>query len=149
MLLNIVTDEQLLASQIVKTILLLIISGGIIFNIYRIVRFVSIRKRAINIAILCILCIALALVIRVYCVEYALLKNPVYVIGTTIGTCNVFAEGRGVEFEYELNGKKYRNCNTFHPVPIDSIKIPGGKYKVRVSNKFPGKGRIDFNKEVN
>ena len=149
MLLNIVTDEQLLASQIVKTILLLVISGGIIFNIDRIVRFISIRKRAINIAILCILCIALTFVIRVYRVEYALLKNPVYVTGTTIDYCNVFAEGRGIEFEYELNGIKYRNCNTFQPITIDSIKIPGGKYRVRASTSFPGKGRMDFNKKVN
>lgn len=149
MLLNIVTDDQLLASQIVKTILLLVISGGIIFNIYRITRFASKRKRAINMAILIMLCLALIFVVRVYLIEFALLKSPVYVTGTTIGDCNVFAEGRGIEFEYEMNGKKYRNCNTFHPVPKDSITVPGGKYWVRTSNRFPGKGRIDFNKKAN
>jgi hypothetical protein len=108
MWLNIVTDDQLLASQIVKTILLLVISGGILFNIYRLVKFVSKRKRAINLSILIILCLALIFVVRVYLIEFALLKSPVYVTGTTIGNCNVFAEGRGIEFEYEVNGKKFR-----------------------------------------
>ncbi|MBS1926321.1 MAG: hypothetical protein JST57_09985 [Bacteroidetes bacterium] len=149
MWLNIVTDDQLLASQIVKTILLLVISGGILFNIYRLVKFVSKRKRAINLSILIILCLALIFVVRVYLIEFALLKSPVYVTGTTIGNCNVFAEGRGIEFEYEVNGKKYRNCNTFHPVSPDSIKVPGGRYWVRASNRFPDKGRMDFNKRAN
>ena len=73
-----------------------------------------------------------------------LLKNPEYVQGTTVGYCDVFARGQGIEFEYEVNGQKFRNCNTFHPVSKDSIIVPGGKYQVRYSVKFPGLGRMNF-----
>lgn len=144
MLLNIVTDEELLASQIVKTILLFLIGAGIIFNIFRIIRAESKTKRIINISILTILSVSLFFVINEYRVEAALLKNPEYVTGTTVGACSVFARGRGIEFEYEVNGRKYRNCNTFHPVSIDSITVPGGKYLVRFSARFPGSGRMNF-----
>ena len=103
MLLNIVTDEELLTSQIVKTILLFIVGGGIIYNLFRIVRAESKKKKAINIVILITLSVIIVFVYKEFRVEAALLKNPKYVHGTTIGYCSVFARGEGIEFEYELN----------------------------------------------
>ena len=74
--------------------------------------------------------------------EYNLLSNSVYVEGTTIGRCR---KGR-IEFEYYLNDKRYTNCNSFaHP---EQIKIPCGKFSVRVANYDPSTGRIDFDKPL-
>ncbi|MBI5857720.1 MAG: hypothetical protein HZB42_08715 [Sphingobacteriales bacterium] len=148
MLLNIVTDEELLTSQIVKTILLILTGAGIIYNLFRIVRKKSKSKRIINSVIFIILSVAIIFIFKEYRVESALLKNPEYVQGTTIGYCNVFARGQGIEFEYEVNGQKFRNCNTYHPVSKDSIIVPGGKYEVRYSQKFSGKGRMNFRKKT-
>ncbi len=146
MLLNIVTDDQLLTSQIVKTILLVLICGGIVFNLVRLFRAVAIKKKTTNFIILAGLVVIFIIVFKQYRIEASLLRNPVYVQGTTLGYCSVFAEGRGIQFEYEMEGRKFLNCNTFHPIPEDSIKVPGGKYMVRVSGTFPGEGRMDFKK---
>lgn len=148
MLLNIVTDDQLLTSQIVKTILLVILAGGIVFNVVRMIRPVAIKKKIVNGIIFISLAIIFIFVFKEYRIEASLLKSPVYVPGTTLGYCSVFAEGKGIEFEYELEGRKFQNCNTFHPISKDSITVPGGKYFVRVSKKFPGEGRMDFKKKV-
>lgn len=148
MLLNIVTDDQLLTSQIVKTILLVILAGGIVFNLFRIIRVFSFKKKVINVIILIALSVIFIFVINAYLVEAALLKDPVYVQGITVGYCNVFAEGQGIEFEYEFNGNKFHNCNTFHPISKDSIMVPQGKYRVRVAGKYPDKGRMDFQKLI-
>ena len=144
MLLNIVTDEELLTSQIVKTILLILTVAGIIYNLFRIVRTTSKSRRIINSAFFIFLFVVLIFVFKEYRVEAALLKKPEYIQGTTVGYCTVFARGQGIEFEYEVNGQKFRTCNTFHPVSKDSIIVPGGKYQVRYANKFPGKGRMNF-----
>lgn len=148
MLLNIVTNEELLTSQIVKTILLFLLAGGIIYNVIRIFRSNSKTKRIINSVILVILSVILVFVIKEYRIESGLLKSPEFVQGTTIDYCTVFAEGKGIEFEYQVDGKKYRNCNTFHPIPTDSIVVPGGVYMVRYSKNFPDEGRMDFSKRV-
>lgn len=144
MLLNIVTDEELLASQIVKIILLLIAGAGIIYNLFRVVRAGSKTRKMINLIIFSILSVVIVLVFKEYRVEAALLRNPEYVQGTTIGYCNAFARGQGIEFEYEVNGEKFRNCNIFHPISKDSIVVPGGIYMVRYSSKFPDLGRMNF-----
>lgn len=146
MLLNIVTDDQLLTSQIVKTILLVIISGGIVFNVVRLFRNVSIKEKLLNGILFFALSVIFIFVFKQYRIEAALLKASVYVPGTTIGYCSVFGEGEGIQFEYELDGRKFLNCNTFHPIQKDSIKVPGGRYLVRVTKKFPEEGRMDFRK---
>lgn len=148
MLLNIVTNEELLTSQIVKTILLFLIGAGIIYNVLRIIRAESKTKKIINITILTILSVLLFFVFKEYRVEAALLKNPEYVQGITVGYCDVFARGQGIEFEYEVNGRKFRCCNTFHPVSKDSVVVPGGKYMIRYSVKFPDLGRMNFRKKM-
>lgn len=146
MLLNIVTDDELLTSLVVKAILLFLMTVGIIYNLFRIVRSQPGMKKIINSSFFIFLSVAIIFVIKEYRVEAALLKSSQYVEGTTLDYCSVFAKGRGIEFEYEVNGRKYHNCNTFHPVSKDSIIVPAGKYMVRVSKKFPGKGRMDFMK---
>ena len=148
MLLNIVTDEELLASEVVKTILLILIIVGIVYNLVRLVRSDSKSKKPINFFILLFLFVLIFFVGKEYIVEGAMLRNPQYVKGTTIGYCSVVALGKGIEFEYEINGKKFRNCNTFYPVAKDSIKVPGGEYSVRFSQSFPDRGRMDFQKEM-
>lgn len=149
MLLNIVTDEELLTSQIIKTIVLCLAGGGIIYNVFKIIRSESGKKKLINSIILAILSVAIFMVLKEYRIEAALLKSPQYVQGTTVGHCDVFARGKGIEFEYEVDGRKYRNCNTYHPVSKDSILVPGGKYQVRYSIKFPGSGRMNFRLKTN
>ncbi len=148
MLLNIVTDEELLASEVVKTILLMLILVGIFFNLVRIIRSSTKSSKVINIIILFFLFVVAFFVGKEYLVEGAMLRDAQYVKGTTIGYCSMFALGKGIEFEYEINGKKFRNCNTFYPVEIDSIKVPGGEYSVRYSQSFADKGRMDFQKKV-
>ena len=148
MLLNIVTDEELLASEVVKTILLILILVGIVYNIVRLIRSDAKSKKFINAIILLFLFGLVFFVGKEYMVEGALLRDPQYVKGTTVGYCSVFGLGKGIEFEYEINGKKNRNCNTFYPVAKDSIKVPGGEYSVRYAEKFPDKGRMDFQKKI-
>ncbi|NUM31192.1 MAG: hypothetical protein HUU47_02575 [Bacteroidetes bacterium] len=146
MLLNIVTDEELLTSQIVKTILLVLVSLGIVYNIFRIIRSQTKVRKIINFSILGFLLITIVIVLKEYKYETTLLKHPLYVEGTTIGYCSVFGRGEGIEFEYEIDGIKYRCCNTYHPVSRDSIVVPGGKYKVRYTKKYLNKGRMVFKK---
>jgi len=147
-LLNIVTDDELLTSQVVKGILLCLVAVGIVYNFLRIIRTGPAKRKIINSVFFIILSLAIVLIFNQYRIEDALLKDSKYVPGKTIRFCNVFALGQGVLFEYEVNGQTYRCCNTFHPVPVDSIPVPGGVFMVRYSLKFPAKGRMDFNKKI-
>jgi hypothetical protein len=144
MLLVVITDEELFISQIVKAILLLLLTAGIIYNAYRIFRQKSKINLIFNIVILLLLSVTFVLAIKEYRVESALLKHSEYVVGTTKGYCSSFARGEGIEFEYQVNGTVYRNCNTFHPISKDSIIVVGGKYMVRYSREFPELGRMNF-----
>jgi hypothetical protein len=74
--------------------------------------------------------------------EYNLLQNYTYVEGTTLEYCNSGKSGRGIEFEYYFEGKRYTNCNSHNP--LEDIKVAGGKFKVRVSKFEPDIRRIDF-----
>jgi len=143
-----VTDLELEVSQAVKFILLALLVFGVVLNLFKAWKENGNRKKVIR-GVLVVALIALSIpVIRRIQVEGSLLSSSEYTIGTTIGHCQVFAKGKGIEFEYELGGKKYKNCNTYHPFPIENIVVPNGKYFVRYSEKYPGKGRIDFNKPV-
>lgn len=146
MLLNIVTDNELLVSEVVKTILLILMITGIVFNVVKLVRNGSKGIKTLNFYFLLALFVLVFFVGKEYLVEGAMLLHPQYVKGTTIGYCSVFALGNGIEFEYEINGRKFRNCNTFYPLSKDSIKVPGGKYRVRFASQFLEKGRMDFEK---
>ncbi len=146
MLMNIVTDDELLVSEVVKTILLILMITGIVINGIKLVRNGSKGIKTLNFYFLIVLFVLVFYVGKEFLVEGAMLLHPQYVEGNTIGYCSVFALGNGIEFEYEINGKKFRNCNTFYPLSKDSIKVPGGKYRVRFANPFLEKGRMDFEK---
>ena len=143
-----VTDLELLASQAVKVILLALLLFGVGFNLFKVWKEIGSRRKIIR-TVLAFVFFALAVtVFRWIQVEGSLLSSKKYAIGTTVGQCQVFAKGKGIEFEYEVAGRKYKNCNTYHPISINNIVIPDGKYYVRYSEKYPEKGRIDFNKSV-
>lgn len=144
MLLSVVTDNELLASQIVKSLFIIILSIGIFFNLIRVFKNKVRKKKYINVVGFLILSTVLVHVIHIHREDGSLLHEAQYVPGTTIGYCSELALGEGVKFDYEMNGQKFSNCNTFHPIPKDSIVVPGGKYMVRVSKKFPGLGRMNF-----
>ena len=143
-----VTDLELMAAQAVKFILLGLLIFGVGLNLYKVRKAATSKRKVIRVGIAIVLS-ALAIPVFMWIqVEGSLLNSNEYAIGTTVGYCEVFAKGKGIEFEYEVGGIKYKNCNTYHPVPINNIEISGGKYYVRYSKKYPEKGRIDFNKLV-
>lgn len=146
MFLNIVTDDELMISQVVKSILIVILSTGVIINFLALSRAISTRRKIINGILAVVFLTVILFAIKEFRIEQALWKHPAYVVGITTGYCQVFARGKGIVFEYEVDGKKYKNCNTFYPIPQDSIVVPGGKYSVRYSTGFQGEGRMDFSR---
>lgn len=144
MLLSNVSDEQLLTSQIVTTVFLCLLTAGILYNLYRVFRTKETVRRVISACIVVTLGIVAYFVVGEYEAQASLLKEARYTPGKTIGYCDVTGLGRGIRFEYSVNGTVYRLCNTVHPVPIDSVTVPGGLYMVRYSEHDPGNGRIDF-----
>lgn len=147
MLLNIVSDNELLTSQVVKAILILILAIGAIYNFYRLVKTGAAKRKRLSAIILLVLGALLFFVIKQFRMEAALLNDPKYADGITVGFCSVFARGQGIEFEYVIDGVKYKACNTYYPISKDSIIVPGGKYKVRYSDMYKGEGRMIFKKE--
>ncbi len=137
-----------MASQAVKFILLALLLFGVGLNLFNAWKEKRGRRKAVRGVIAVVLFALAIIVIERIQVEGSLLGSSEYAIGTTIGHCQVFAKGKGIEFEYEVGGKKYKNCNTFHPIAINNIIVPNGKYYVRYSENYPEKGRIDFNKKV-
>ena len=104
-------------------------------------------RKDINVIVLLFLSVLFFFVGKEFLLELALLRESEHVTGTTTGYGPVFGLGKGIKFEYEVNGEKFVNCNTYYPISKDSIKVPAGKYSVRVAKKFPEKGRMDFKKE--
>ncbi len=145
-----VTDLELLAGQAVKGLLALLFVFGVFFNLVKLLKEPGNGKRKVlrGSLVLCFFLLVIPLV-RWILIEDSLLRKPAYVIGVTLDTCEVFARGQGILFEYEVAGRKYRNCNTYHPVRLKDIVVPGGHYEVRYSPKYPGKGRMDFYKKTN
>lgn len=143
-----VTDLELMAAQVVKSVFILLLALGVIFNLYKTFRPGTFQMKMVRGSIVFLFLFIAVPVVKWIQVDGSLLNTPKYTPGVVIGYCQAFARGKAIEFEYEVAGKKYRNCNTFHPIPIDSIQAPGGKYFVRYAEKYPGKGRMDFNKKV-
>jgi len=121
-----VTDLQLTVSQIVKSILLVIILFGVIINIRYAVRHKKIKQKYWRIIIALALAILFLPLVKWLMVDGALLNSSQYVQGRTIDICQVFALGQGISFEYHVDGKKYSSCNTFHPLKLENIKVPDG-----------------------
>lgn len=144
MLLSNVSDEQLLTSQIVTTVFLCLLAAGILYNLYRVVRSKETVRRVISACIVLALSVVAFFTAKEYTSQALLLSDASFVQGTTLGYCSVPGLGRGIRFEYVVHGKVYRNCNTFHPVPVDSVQVEGGRYMVRYSESDPSDGRMDF-----
>ena len=53
---------------------------------------------------------------------------------------------KAIEFEYYIDGKRYTNCNSYKH--LNTIKVPQGRFNVRVSDFEPSSGRIDFTKPL-
>lgn len=145
MFLNIVSDEQLMTNQIVKTIFLIILSGGIVLSFYRIYKNSTLNKKLLHTVLLLIISTVFYFVLKAYKIEAELLKKPKYVIGKTVGYCKTFGKSN-IDFEYEINGKIFEGCDAYSPISPNAIIANGGKYYVRYSEKYPEKGRMDFSK---
>lgn len=142
-----VSDYELLTAQAVKIIFVILLFFGIGYNLLRAYRSGTWPERLLRMGFaVCFLAIVLP-VIQWIRIESSLLREPRYAVGVTTGFCDAFARGKGIEFEYEAGEEVYRKCNTFHPLPIDSIVVPGGRYVVRYSEKYPEKGRMDFHRK--
>jgi hypothetical protein len=85
-------------------------------------------------------------VVRLPYTEYNLLINYIWVDGTVIGRCTGTDGHQDYKFEYYIGNKGYTNCNSSGDV--DSIQVPGARYKVRVSKAVPDIGRIDFTQPI-
>lgn len=139
-----VTDPQLLATKYVTLILLLLIVGGFFSNLLRLFRAFNYRTR-LRRALYCIVLFSLIFpVYKTYQEESTLLDSDKFVPGTTMGFCSEFMLGSGVEFTYTVDSVTFTNCNTFHPIPKDSLTVPNGKYLVRYSDRYPERGRINL-----
>ena len=143
-----VTNDQLFVTKYVTLIAFVLLIIGATVYIFKFFRAGSGKEKLKKIIVAIVFVLLSLPVMRVFDIENNLLNNAKYINGTTTGYCNVFAKGEGVEFEYEVNGRIYINCNTFHPIPKDDIKVPDGKYYVRYSEKYPDIGRMNFNKPV-
>lgn len=143
-----VTDLELLASQVVKIIAIVILVSAAVINIIKTLKPHSTSYKIGRLVIsACLILVSLLILEWVY-IEGSLMNSDQYVVGTTVGICQVIVRGQGVEFEYQVNNTTYRNCNTSHPISIDEINVAGGEYLVRYARKYPDKGRMDFEKPL-
>jgi hypothetical protein len=138
-----VTDNELLIGEFFG-ILLMLTGAAVFFS-----QFVSLiksetkeKKEVIPYIIAGIGIIGLGFYF--YDIEHNLRTESIYVNGVTIGFCSRGENGRGIEFEYYVNGIRYTNCNSYKR----DVLVPGGKYLVRVSFKHPDIGRIDYEQKV-
>jgi len=143
-----VTDLELLASQVVKIVAIVILVSASVINIIKVFNSHS-AKYKVGRMVISVALIAISLLILEWVIiDGSLMDSDQYVIGTTIGMCHVFVRGQGIEFEYQIENKTYRNCNISHPIPIGDVDVPGGEYYVRYSTNYPERGRIDFERPV-
>jgi hypothetical protein len=138
-----VTDNELLTGELFG--ILLILTGVAIF-FGQIVNFIrsDTKEKKETIPYISAGAGIIGLGVYFYDIEHNLRTESVYVNGVTIGFCNRGENGRGIEFEYYVNGVRYTNCNSYSR----DVLVPGGKYLVRVSSKHPDIGRIDYEKRV-
>ncbi|MDH3649753.1 MAG: hypothetical protein OEQ53_08720, partial [Saprospiraceae bacterium] len=115
------TDLELIASQVVKIILFFILVTGVLVNIIKALKAKSLRQRITRASFTILMILLAILVLNWVLVEGSMLRSEKYVIGTTLGFCQVFAQGKGIEFQYQVEGRVYKNCIAPHPIPIDQI----------------------------
>lgn len=147
-LLVIVTDRELTVSTYVTLAFVLIAAVAVVVNAIGIWRSRSKRGLVLR-AIGLLLFLGVGVMgFKRFRVDRSFLDTPSYTEGVTLGPCQVPLKGKGVRFRYEVDGVVYTNCNTFHPVPLDSVELEDGRYKVRYSPAYPEKGRMNFKKPV-
>ncbi|MBK8920889.1 MAG: hypothetical protein IPM81_05180 [Saprospirales bacterium] len=122
-----VTDLELLAGQAVKGMLTLLFVFGCIFNVIKAVKAEGAQKKTLRGGIALFFLLLVVPLLQWIRIEDSLLRHPAYTPGVTLDTCQVFAKGKGILFEYEVAGKKYRNCNTYHPIPHRQHHRAGGE----------------------
>jgi hypothetical protein len=143
-----VTDLELMAGQVVKGVLVLLLLFGGVFNLLKAANGqTGPGKRIVRGMMALLLILPMFFLVKWIYIEDQLLREPAYTTGTTLGPCSAAGRGKGLEFEYEVNGVTYLNCNTYHPIPLQDIVAVGGRYRVRYSARFPGSGRINFNEK--
>lgn len=143
-----VTNSQLLATKYVTLIFMGLLILGSLINIRQLIKEKQKDTRIRKAVFIAILGSLIYPVYNIYDVESSLLASDKYATGITTGLCEAFALGNGVEFKYTISGVTYTNCDAYHPISIDSIIVPDGKYYVRYADKYPEQGRIDLTKAV-
>lgn len=141
-----VTNQELGADVAVQSLVILLLAGFAARNIVKLLKDKEKNRRCRRAAAALVMILLLIPMIRFFDIEIRLLLAPQYATGTTLGFCQVFIRGRGIEFRYEVDGITYTNCDTFHPLTAEEIDVPQGLYAVRYSRKHPEKGRMDFRK---
>lgn len=144
MVLQNVTDEQLTASTYVTLLFMVILTGTILLNGWWLVRRRSLKAKIFHAFAIGFLGTVFYYAYGQYQIERHLLYHPMYVTGSTLEYGSVFLKGEGVVFEYTVQDRTYRNCNTFHPIPKSQIVVPDGRYMVRYAEGFESEGRIDL-----
>jgi hypothetical protein len=143
-----VTDLELVVSQVVKVLAIIILVTAGVISVIKALKSQSTKYKIGRVAISIGLVVVSFFILKWVFIDGSLLSSDQYVVGTTIGMCQVFVRGQGIEFEYQVDNKTYRNCNTSHPIPMSDINVTGGEYYVRYSARYPDKGRMDFHKPV-
>jgi len=144
-----VTDLELIAAQVVKIALVCLMLFFAVLGILKAMRPGPPGDRLLR-GTLAVVLIGLTVpIIQWIRVEASLLNSDLYTVGETVGFCQVTARGKGVEFRYMVKGEVYKGCISPHPIPFEDLKVPGGYYHVRYSEKFPGKGRMSFDRPMN
>ncbi len=143
-----VTNPELGAAVVVQGLVIILLMSFALRNIVKLLKDGEKNRRGRRGAAVLVLLSLLIPMVRFFDIEIRLLLAPQYSAGTTLGFCQVFARGRGIEFRYEADGVTYTNCNTFHPLTAGEIDVPQGLYGVRYSRKHPEKGRMDFRNSV-
>jgi hypothetical protein len=143
-----VTTDELGASVAVQSLIILLLASFTLRNLVKLARGGEGNRSCRRVSTTVVLAVLLVPMARTYNLEIRLLLAPQYATGTTLGFCQAFARGKGIEFQYEVDGASYTNCSTFHPRKIDEIKVPKGRYRVRYSQQYPGKGRMDFGEPI-
>jgi len=144
-----VTTDELGASVAVQSLIILLLASFTLRNLAKLAKGGKGGRSVRRISATVALSLLLVPMTRSYNVEIRLLLAPTYTTGATSGFCQAFARGKGIEFQYEVDGVTYTNCSTFHPLTVDEIKVPQGHYRVRYSERYPAKGRMDFGEPLN
>lgn len=142
-ILNIVTDEQLLISIIAGTVIIISAILGILLNIYYLFQKNRQKNKSVRIVLLIAFAVITVFLIREVKNNYALYKNSTLITGKVTGFCKTARGEDGVSFEYIFNNQLYSNCDVYFPFPKDSIRV-GDSYPVKINIRHPEMGRIIF-----